>query len=397
MLYSHSRLKTFEQCKLKYKFKYIDKVETKEAQSVEAFLGKSVHAALEKLYKDLKFQKADSLEELLQWFRDEWSRNWNNEILIVREEYTQENYMKMGEKFIADYYNRYKPFAQAKTIGLEQKVMITLDGQGKYSLQGYIDRLSSPADGVYEIHDYKTNAYLPPEEQMREDRQLALYALAVLSRYQDASQVKLIWHFLASDKMVVIEKTEEELDRLKGDVIELIKKVESEKEFKPTRSKLCDWCEFRPICPEWKHLAKTENLPPNEYLQEPGVKLVNLYAELKAKEEEVQAEIGKVKEAILALAEKDGVTALAGSDHVARIWSKEVWKLPNHESPLRPDLEAFVKGIGKWEEASRLDTYALEKVIEFNSWPKDLVAKLKNFAELQRLERIYLNKKKQGL
>ena len=64
-LYSHSRLSTFEQCPLKFKFAYIDKIETEIEETIEAFLGSRVHEALEKLYKDLKFQKLNTLKELL--------------------------------------------------------------------------------------------------------------------------------------------------------------------------------------------------------------------------------------------------------------------------------------------------------------------------------------------
>ena len=171
-MFSHSRLSTFEQCKLKYKFKYIDKVEAPVQQTVEAFLGSVVHAALEKLYKDLRFEKLNTIEELLEWYNREWKKNWNEKIIIVRNEYTEENYRKMGERFIRDYYRRYYPFKEGKTIALEQKVKIRLDPEGKYIMRGVIDRLSCREDGVYEIHDYKTNFTLPFKEYLKEDLSL---------------------------------------------------------------------------------------------------------------------------------------------------------------------------------------------------------------------------------
>ena len=105
-LYSHSRLSCFEQCPLKFKFAYIDKLETEIEETVESFLGSRVHEALERLYKDLKFQKLNSLKQLLDFFNSEWKKNWNDAIVIVRDEYDEENYRKMGEKFIADYYEK---------------------------------------------------------------------------------------------------------------------------------------------------------------------------------------------------------------------------------------------------------------------------------------------------
>ena len=109
-MYSHSRLSCYEQCPQKYKLKYIDRVETEVEESIEAFLGVRVHETLEKLYRDLRYQKLKTLDELLDFFHSEWKKNWDDSIVIVKEEYGPENYLKMGEKFITDYYNR--PFAQ---------------------------------------------------------------------------------------------------------------------------------------------------------------------------------------------------------------------------------------------------------------------------------------------
>ena len=47
-VYSNSKLSTFEQCRQKYKFQYIDKIRI-PGESIEAFLGSRVHEALEKL------------------------------------------------------------------------------------------------------------------------------------------------------------------------------------------------------------------------------------------------------------------------------------------------------------------------------------------------------------
>lgn len=82
--YSYSRLNTFEQCKLRYKFQYIDQVETEIENTVEAFMGELVHKVLEKIYIDVKFQKMPSLKELIAFYNDLWDKNWNDAIIIVR-------------------------------------------------------------------------------------------------------------------------------------------------------------------------------------------------------------------------------------------------------------------------------------------------------------------------
>ena len=92
-VYSHSRLSTFEQCPYKYRLSYIDKVETEITQSVEAFLGSCVHSVLEKLYEDLKYQKQNSLEDLINYLHEIWEKNWDDSIVIVKKEYSKDNYL----------------------------------------------------------------------------------------------------------------------------------------------------------------------------------------------------------------------------------------------------------------------------------------------------------------
>ena len=191
-VYSHSRLSCYEQCPQKFKLQYIDKVETEVEESVEAFLGSRVHETLEKLYRDHQHQKLDSLEDLLVFLRSEWQANWSDAIVIVNDEYTLENYLKMAEKYVSDYYKRYHPFDQGRTVALEERILITIDTSGEYKLQGYIDRLSESKDGFYEIHDYKTNSRLPLAEYIRSDRQLTLYMIGVKNQYPDVQDRKSV-------------------------------------------------------------------------------------------------------------------------------------------------------------------------------------------------------------
>jgi len=57
LLYSHSRLSSFEQCPQKFKLKYIDKAEVEVEETIERFLGSRVHDALEKRYVTVSGRK----------------------------------------------------------------------------------------------------------------------------------------------------------------------------------------------------------------------------------------------------------------------------------------------------------------------------------------------------
>jgi putative RecB family exonuclease len=48
--YSNSRLTAYENCPMQYRLRYVDEVAIPPRESVEAYLGKRVHEALEYLY-----------------------------------------------------------------------------------------------------------------------------------------------------------------------------------------------------------------------------------------------------------------------------------------------------------------------------------------------------------
>ena len=119
-VYSHSRVSCFEICPYKYKLQYIDRIKVDFPNTIELLLGDLVHRTLEKLYKDKKFQKINSKEEILQYFQDLWDKEYSDDIVIVKEGLTGDNYKKMGIKFISDYYDRLKPFEDLTKELLEE-------------------------------------------------------------------------------------------------------------------------------------------------------------------------------------------------------------------------------------------------------------------------------------
>jgi len=133
-------------------------------------------------------------------------------------------------------------------------VTYQLDPARDLHLQGYIDRLVDLGGGNYEIHDYKTSRRLPSQNDVDRDRQLALYQLAVSQRLPDVRSVKLVWHYLAHDRMMVSTRSPEQLRALRVEVIALIGEIERatlEDNLPPRVTPLCSWCEYKPVCPAW--------------------------------------------------------------------------------------------------------------------------------------------------
>jgi len=386
--YSYSKISCFEQCPLKFKFQYIDKIKTEIEQSIEAFLGSMVHESLEKLYTDLKFQKLMKLNEVLDFYNDLWQKNWNDAIVIVKKWYSKEKYHKMGEKFITDYYNHYYPFNQGKVLGLETTEFIDLNDKYKFHVR--IDRLNEAKDGIYEVHDYKTGGYLPDQAKFDKDRQLALYSLWVLKTFGNVKRIKLIWHYLAFDKEIVSERTQDQLMKLRKETIKAIDKIEAAKDFPSVVTRLCDWCNFRPICPHFKHLYKIETLEPEEYLKDDGVKLVNNYAELEKKIKGLSEELEKVRQTLIDFAKKEEVDIMFGSGIKASISSYESFKFPSKNE--RTEFNDMIKKLGLWNDLAIVDTYELAKKIKNKELHEDFIKLLDKFIKKEKTDIVRLSK-----
>ena len=390
-IYSHSQLSTYEQCPLKYKLCYRDKIK-RDVEGVEAFLGSTVHEALKKCYDHVRLARLATLEELLDSYDNLWQQNWHDEIIITRKDVTADDYRALGRKMIETYYRRHAPFNQDITIGTEMRIRFSLDDGGRYQFQGIIDRLARTQSGIYYIHDYKTSAYLPSQEDIDNDRQLAFYQIGVQKRWPGVQEVQLIWHYLAFDCRLVSQRSQEKIAGLVGETIRLIDELEATEEFLPKESDYCEWCEYPDLCPMRKHLYIVEALPTNEYLSEPGVVLVNRYAELKEKAGEIDEEIGKVKEALIDYARQEEVTVIRGSCHKVRVRFDEKLGFPRKGEPGRENLDDTIIQAGKWPEVSQLDTTALVKIVEKGLWDKELLDQVMKYGRIEETSAVYLSK-----
>ncbi len=257
-IYSHSRISTFEQCPLKFKFRYIDKIIPEIEKTIETHLGSAVHETLEWIYNQKQKGETPTLDDAIMHYTKTWRKDFSEEIVIVKDHLNKKDYYNKGVEFIANYYKTNHPFEDG-TEEIEKKIFLELDKDGKYKIIGFIDRLAkNPETGHIEIHDYKTANTLPSKEKINNDRQLALYAMAIKEKRGYDKKVTLNWHYLAHNKKITIKKTNEELKQLKNQTLDKIKKIESTKKFPPKKSILCKWCSYQKECKKYhKKQAKS--------------------------------------------------------------------------------------------------------------------------------------------
>ena len=127
-----------------------------------------------------------------------------------------------------------------------------------------------------------------------------------------------------------------------------------------------------------------------------GWRLVNQYVELKEKKriwnEEIDAELAKVEEALYAYAQREELEAIFGSDHVAKIKIEMKEKYPLKGDPHRRVLDEIIKNAGKWMEVSDLNPWMLARVIGRGGWPPSLVKKVREFSTTEESRSITVSK-----
>jgi putative RecB family exonuclease len=395
-LYSYSRISSFENCPLQYKLHYIDRITTEE-EGVEAFMGSRVHETLEKLYKDLVLSKMNTVEELIESYNESWKKEWHDEVFINRDDMTEEDYRKTGERAIRGYYATYHPFDQNKTLWTENMVVFSL-GDEEHKLRGVVDRLDKTPEGIFEIHDYKASQRMPTQEKMDKDRQLALYQIAVMEAYPDTENVELVWHYVLYDQEIRSRRTKKQLEELKKEYIEAIDEIEAAEDFPPNETGLCNWCGYWEHCPAKKHLIKIDEMPEKERKKEKGFVLVDRYVELKEQSSHLGEEIEEVKEQLIEYARDNDLEVVRGTEKRARVSIKTEKRLPSKSSDEDAYFEVvdLVKKAGVWEAESTLNTRKLARDLESGNLPDTLAKKLKSMISKEESARIYLSNLKEG-
>ena len=388
--YSHSRVTTFENCPYQYKLRYIDRKKPESPTIIEAFMGDMVHQTLEFLYKNKKFKKRVAKNILIKFYRDLWEKNYSDDILIVKAETENvgaDNYRKMGEKFISDYYDRMKPFEEMTILGLETTDRMTLPDGNQWHVR--IDKLGCDDEGNYFVCDYKTNARMKDQEEADEDRQLALYSVWVKDKFKDAKSVKLIWHMLAFNKDAVSERTDEQLERLQNDVIERIKEIENATEFPTNVTALCDYCGFKSECPSFKHQAELEKIEDiKKFKEDEGVKLVDGFSEIKTKLSELKKQDEEFKENLIAYAKQFDIDIVYGSNKKCTV--KEFDKIVMPEGEDKEKFIELLKKKGLWDDFNMLSYAKVNSEMIKGDVDKDI----KKMVELEKSFRLNLSKRK---
>ena len=251
---SPSRAADFMTCPLMFRFRTVDRLP--ETSSVDAMRGTLVHKVLEDLFS---LPAADRTPETARaMLVPTWERFLTDDptLLAMFEdvEAAHEPGFLEWMRSAAEVLDRYFTLEDPRRLEpAERELYVEALLESKLLLRGFIDRVDVAPDGAIRLSDYKTG-YSPGETyEAKALFQMKFYALVVWRmRGVVPRQLQLI--YLGNGEILRYEPDEADLlatERKVNALWAAIREADELREWQPQRSRACDWCSFREICPAW--------------------------------------------------------------------------------------------------------------------------------------------------
>lgn len=246
---SPSRAGDFRQCPLMYRLRVVDRIP--EPPSAAATLGTLVHAVLEHLFDSPAGER--TLDTATQMVAPQWQTMLADDAALADLHDNQaqvDTWLDEARSRLQMYFTMENP-QRLEPAAREEFVEYQLEGGPL--LRGFIDRVDVAADGSIRIIDYKTGKTPLPQYGQKEKFQMRFYALLV-ERLRGRRPALLQLLFLRDGGTLVLRPSDDDLALIEHEVRELwddIVAAAHAGSFRPRRSRLCDWCSFQHLCPEF--------------------------------------------------------------------------------------------------------------------------------------------------
>jgi CRISPR/Cas system-associated exonuclease Cas4 (RecB family) len=251
---SASDIHTYRSCPLRYKFARVLRIPTE--QTVHQRFGIVVHQVLERYHAD----GGQTLQQMLALLDGGWRRAGFGESQRDRDLFDK------ARDALTRYHARLAGDSASQPVWFERQFDFRL---GPHHLRGRVDRVDrvgvaagaagddalaggDPGDGGagggdYELIDYKTSRP-KTAEQLHDDIQLSLYALAAREDWGLASSQQA-YYYVLDDLKVPVVRDERDAEWVTGVVLEVGEGILGQ-EFEPTPSRAaCSICDYRIVCP----------------------------------------------------------------------------------------------------------------------------------------------------
>lgn len=232
---SASDIQTYRSCPLRYKFARVLRIPTE--QTVHQRFGIVVHQVLERYHSE----DAQTLAQMLELLEVVWRRS------ALGESPSELELMDKARTALIQYHGRLSE-QRSEPVWFERAFAFRL---GPHHLRGRVDRVDrlteDGGDAGYELIDYKTSRP-KTAEQLADDIQLSLYALAARDAWQLESSQQA-YYYVLDDLKVPVPRDERDAAAVTEIVLEVGEGILGQA-FEPTPSRsACSICDYRIVCP----------------------------------------------------------------------------------------------------------------------------------------------------
>lgn len=278
---SYSRINTLEQCPLKFRRRYVDKVSVPEIDG-SAAIGKLVHSTIETV---TRFFVDHELKGTIDVAMAEatYEAQWASSSLTGQESFTD------GLKLVRRWVHCTERIDYRDILAVEKRFELTI---GDELLVGYIDLVRWVDDETIEVVDYKTNRVPYSAGELDSNLQASIYAMAARALWPWAKRVRLSFAMLRHGYSQHTERSVEQLRAAAGYIRAVGAELRSRNEWPAKLNPYCAWCDYRRTCPAYAAaLSGTLDVPTGDA---DGLKAVAL--ELEAIKAQARLLDGRKKE-----------------------------------------------------------------------------------------------------
>jgi DNA helicase-2/ATP-dependent DNA helicase PcrA len=230
---SASDIQTYRSCPLRYKFARVLRIPAE--QTVHQRFGIVVHQVLERFHAEGGSTQAQLLELLDACWRRAGLGGGDHD----------HDLREKARAALVRYHSRLHE-SDAEPVWFERQFDFRI---GPHHLRGRVDRVDKLAgeSQEYELIDYKTSR--PKDaEQLADDIQLSLYAVAAREAWQLPSS-RQAYYYVLDDVKVPVPRSEQDAEAVKEVVLEVGEGILAQA-FEPTPSHAaCSICDYRIVCP----------------------------------------------------------------------------------------------------------------------------------------------------
>ena len=231
---SNSKRDTFKQCKLKYRYRGVDRIADYDISNTDALhFGSYIHQIFE---DGVEAFDLSGLQRLAEENRENYKFNKSYEPKI---ELCLKNFLRFN--------------ATLPETGVSEQHFDLEVAEG-ITINGYIDRIIKGKEGGYLVIDYKTSKREKSKIELYQDPQLKGYVYAVHKLYNvPLNKITAAHYYPLTNTFVNVQYTSNQIWAHIKAVVDDVWKIRKAKkvDLVPMRNQFCNWCSYKSLCPEF--------------------------------------------------------------------------------------------------------------------------------------------------